>query len=163
MALKVPCGYIWYGLISNDIVTATSSRLRHTCGASEVLKPQKCCCGISKAVHWGKHNEKPWTKIGLGMYMMFTENKCAASRCNVLIIRDEMNGVLGYDSALVRPYWVGDSLSWWDEFCWDRLALIIRKGVVVATSVALIYILSVILIFFPLHYANCCVVVVVIC
>ena len=31
-------------------------------------------------------------------------------------IYTEMKGVLGHDSPLVRLYWAGDNLGFWDEF-----------------------------------------------
>ena len=30
-----------------------------------------------------------------------------------------MNGVIGYDSALLQLFWAGDNLDEWDEFCYE--------------------------------------------
>ena len=32
---------------------------------------------------------------------------------------NQMNGVSGYDSALLRLYWAGDNLGEWDGFCYE--------------------------------------------
>ena len=39
--------------------------------------------------------------------------------CLVVMMQNQMNGVLGHDSTLVRLYWAGTNLGEWDKLCYE--------------------------------------------